>query len=94
MGIWLLIGNIMLLLFGFVVFLVLSCVVYVVYIVCKALFKALFFARKTNKGPDKNGNLCVPEGIESIDECTFDDCLMYQLPAGQSPGVPVDTKGV
>lgn len=71
----------MLLLFGFVVFLVLCCVVYVVYvvyIVCKALFKALFFARKTNKGPDKNGNLCVPEGIESIDECTFDDFPMYK----------------
>ena len=41
----------MLLLFGFIVFLVLSCVVYVVYVVyvvCKALFKALFFARKTS----------------------------------------------
>ena len=39
----------MLLLFGFVVFLVLSCVVYavyVVYIVCKALFKALFFCKE------------------------------------------------
>lgn len=70
----------MLLLFGFVVFLVLCCVVYVVYvvyIVCKALFKALFFARKTNKGPDKNGNLCVPEGIESIDKCAFDEFLIY-----------------
>ena len=48
MGYWL-IGNIMLLLFGFVVFLVFSCVVYVVYIVyivCKALFKALFFCKE------------------------------------------------
>ena len=42
-----LIGNISLLLFGFVVFLVFCCVVYVVYIVCKTLFKALFFVRKT-----------------------------------------------
>ena len=112
MGIWWLIGNIALLLFGFVVFLVLSCVVYIVY---KTLSKALFFARKIiyilkdrkktlasipdldmtlvnkkhilsylsydnrllrlYKGPDKNGRLCVPEGIESIDEHAFDDFL-------------------
>lgn len=117
MGIWWLIGNIMLLLFGFVVFLVLSCVVYVVYIVYKTLFTSLLVARKIiyilkdrkktlksildldmrlvnksddwsylsynnrllrlYKGPDKNGNLCIPEGIESIDECAFDDFLVY-----------------
>ena len=27
------------------------------------------------KGPDKNGKLCIPEGIESIDEHAFDDFL-------------------
>ena len=109
MGIWL-IESIKLLLFGYVLCIFLGCVAYIVY---KALFKALFFARKIiyilkdrkktlasipdldmtlvnkkhilsylsydnrllrlYKGPDKNGNLCVPEG--------------NQLPAGQSPGV-------
>ena len=44
MGIWWLIGNIMLLFFGFVVFLVLA---FVVYIVFQIVSKPLFFVRKT-----------------------------------------------
>ena len=50
-----LVGNITLLLFGFVVFLVLCCVVYVVYIVCKALFKALFFCKEDHIQPKGQG---------------------------------------
>lgn len=119
MGILLL--DIMLLLFGFVTFLVLGFVVGFVYLVCKVLgcvvysvcktfFNALFLIRKNMhvlksipdldltlvdksdvvshliynnkllhlyKGPDKNGCLYIPEGVESIDKCAFDDFLMY-----------------
>ena len=35
------------------------------------------------KGPDKNGNLCVPEGIESIDEHAFDDFSVYDISNGE-----------
>ena len=36
------------------------------------------------KGPDKNGNLCVPEGIESIDEHAFDDFSVYDISNGKT----------
>lgn len=35
------------------------------------------------KGPDKNGHLCVPEGIESIDEHAFDDFGVYDISNGK-----------
>lgn len=35
------------------------------------------------KGPDKNRKLCVPEGIESIDEHAFDDFSVYDISNGK-----------
>lgn len=35
------------------------------------------------KGPDKNRKLCVPEGIESIDEHAFDDFGVYDISNGK-----------
>ena len=36
------------------------------------------------KGPDKNGKLFIPEGIESIDEHAFDDFSVYDLSNGKT----------